>query len=149
LIPSLEPAVFIGRNLEPADAGQRTRIELARQETSETTLVGTMERPSVAIGHVILKVSDVARSAGFYKSLGLRSIVEREELAILLTDPDGHVLTCSRTIRKGGQSRGLAFPVVAGRVSSVRSARASRAWVRRRLTREVSGGQCDAGSRAR
>jgi len=39
--------------------------------------------PPIAIGHVTLNVSDVGRAADFYRALGLRPILEREELAIL------------------------------------------------------------------
>lgn len=40
-------------------------------------------RPSISIGHVMLKVSDVPRSADFYGSLGLRPVFQREDMAIL------------------------------------------------------------------
>ncbi len=50
------------------------------------------ERPSVAIGHVTLRVSDLARSAEFYKTLGMRAIVERESLAILELRGGTHLL---------------------------------------------------------
>lgn len=39
--------------------------------------------PPIAIGHVTLRVSDVGRAADFYRALGLRPILNREELAIL------------------------------------------------------------------
>jgi catechol 2,3-dioxygenase-like lactoylglutathione lyase family enzyme len=39
--------------------------------------------PPIAIGHVTLSVSDVGRAADFYRALGLRPILKREELAIL------------------------------------------------------------------
>lgn len=55
-------------------------------------MAGATDRPSVAIGHVVLRVSDVARSAGFYRRLGLRSIVERSELAILELRGGTHLL---------------------------------------------------------
>lgn len=42
-----------------------------------------MEKPSVAIGHVILKVADPRRGAAFYTALGMRSIWEADEMAIL------------------------------------------------------------------
>ena len=51
-----------------------------------------MERPSIAIGHVTLRVSDVSRSVEFYKVLGLRAIVEREGLAILELRGGTHLL---------------------------------------------------------
>jgi catechol 2,3-dioxygenase-like lactoylglutathione lyase family enzyme len=53
---------------------------MARDSATETM---RLERPSIAIGHVTLTVSDVVRSAGFYKALGIRAIVEREGIAIL------------------------------------------------------------------
>ena len=39
--------------------------------------------PPIAIGHVTLRVSDVGLAAPFYRALGLRPILEREDLAIL------------------------------------------------------------------
>jgi len=39
--------------------------------------------PPIAIGHVTLKVSDVGLAANFYRTLGLRPIFDREDLAIL------------------------------------------------------------------
>jgi catechol 2,3-dioxygenase-like lactoylglutathione lyase family enzyme len=39
--------------------------------------------PPIAIGHVTLHVSDVGLAADFYRALGLRPILKREELAIL------------------------------------------------------------------
>src|SRR5215213_9813820 len=39
--------------------------------------------PPVAIGHVTLSVSDVGPAVDFYRALGLRPILQREELAIL------------------------------------------------------------------
>jgi catechol 2,3-dioxygenase-like lactoylglutathione lyase family enzyme len=40
-------------------------------------------RPLVAIGHVTLRVADVARAAAFYTELGLRLVMESPSLAIL------------------------------------------------------------------
>jgi catechol 2,3-dioxygenase-like lactoylglutathione lyase family enzyme len=42
-----------------------------------------MDRPSVAIGHVILRVVDPRRGAAFYTALGMRSIWEADDMAIL------------------------------------------------------------------
>ena len=39
--------------------------------------------PPIAIGHVTLRVSEVGPAADFYRALGLRPILQREELAIL------------------------------------------------------------------
>ncbi len=50
------------------------------------------KRPSIAIGHVTLRVSDVARSTEFYKTLGIRAIVEREGIAILELRGGTHLL---------------------------------------------------------
>lgn len=48
--------------------------------------------PPLAIGHVTLRVSDVGRAADFYESLGLRPILNREELAILELRGGTHLL---------------------------------------------------------
>ena len=61
-----------------------------------------MERPSIAIGHVTLRVTDVSRSVEFYKALGLRAIVEQEGLAILELRGGTHLLLFKT---KGGPRR--------------------------------------------
>lgn len=50
------------------------------------------ERPLVSVGHVVLRVSDVTRAAEFYKSLGMRAVVEREQMAILELRGGTHLL---------------------------------------------------------
>jgi len=40
-------------------------------------------RPAIAIGHVSLRVGSVAQAESFYRSLGMRSIVTSEVMAIL------------------------------------------------------------------
>lgn len=52
----------------------------------------TLERPSVSVGHIALRVSDVARSTDFYESLGLRPVVARAEIAILELRGGTHLL---------------------------------------------------------
>jgi len=46
----------------------------------------------MAIGHVTLRVTDVVRAAEFYKTLGLRAIVEQEGIAILELRGGTHLL---------------------------------------------------------
>jgi catechol 2,3-dioxygenase-like lactoylglutathione lyase family enzyme len=56
------------------------------QNKERPRLKGTAEEqvpPPIAIGHVTLSVSDVGPAADFYRALGLRPILRREELAIL------------------------------------------------------------------
>ena len=50
------------------------------------------DRPKAAIGHVTLRVQDVKKSCAFYAQLGLRRVVEREELAILEFRGGTHLL---------------------------------------------------------
>ena len=50
------------------------------------------DRPKAAIGHVTLRVQDVQRSCAFYAQLGLRRVVEKEELAILELRGGTHLL---------------------------------------------------------
>jgi len=50
------------------------------------------DRPKAAIGHVTLRVQDVERSSAFYAQLGLRRVVEKEELAILELRGGTHLL---------------------------------------------------------
>ena len=40
-------------------------------------------RPSIAIGHVTLRVADVVRAAAFYADLGLRPVMQSPSMAIL------------------------------------------------------------------
>jgi catechol 2,3-dioxygenase-like lactoylglutathione lyase family enzyme len=49
-------------------------------------------RPEVAIGHVSLRVSDVARAAAFYQALGLRPVMESPGLAIFELRGGTHLL---------------------------------------------------------
>ncbi len=51
-----------------------------------------LKRPSISIGHVILRVSDVRRGAAFYGSLGMRTVVEQDHLAILELRGGTHLL---------------------------------------------------------
>jgi catechol 2,3-dioxygenase-like lactoylglutathione lyase family enzyme len=48
--------------------------------------------PPIAIGHVTLRVSDVGLAADFYRDLGLRPVLRREELAILELRGGTHLL---------------------------------------------------------
>lgn len=50
------------------------------------------QRPPIAIGHVVLRVRDIGRSVRFYRTLGLRMIMERKELAILELRGGTHLL---------------------------------------------------------
>lgn len=52
---------------------KRARLEERAEEQS----------PPIAIGHVTLRVTEIDRAEDFYRSLGLRPILKREELAIL------------------------------------------------------------------
>jgi len=56
-------------------------------------------RPPVAVGHVFLEVSDVARAARFFVGRGLRPIGEGEDFAVLELRGGTHLLL-SRTRRK-------------------------------------------------
>lgn len=50
------------------------------------------ERPPIAIGHVVLRVSGVPRAAAFYATLGLRPIWEGPALAILELSGGTHLM---------------------------------------------------------
>lgn len=52
----------------------------------------TDERPPIAIGHVSIRVSDVAAAATFFETLGLRPVVQRETMAILELRGGTHLL---------------------------------------------------------
>jgi catechol 2,3-dioxygenase-like lactoylglutathione lyase family enzyme len=72
----------------------------------------TQERPSVSVGHVVLKVTDVARAAQFYKSLGLRAVVAREGIAILELRGGTHLLLFKAKRRpRSGAVRSFDFMV--------------------------------------
>ena len=50
------------------------------------------ERPPVAIGHIIHPVNDVPPATAFLLKLGMRSIVERDEFAVLELRGGTHVV---------------------------------------------------------
>jgi hypothetical protein len=50
------------------------------------------ERPPVAVGHVRLPCSDVAAAARWLETVGLRSIVQMDELAVLELRGGTHVV---------------------------------------------------------
>ena len=50
------------------------------------------ERPPIAVGHVSLRVADVAASVEFFATLGLRTIMQREGMAILELRGGTHLL---------------------------------------------------------
>src|SRR5580765_7557334 len=49
-------------------------------------------RPRIGIGHVTLRVSDVAKAEAFYRGLGMRPIVLRDGMAILELRGGTHLL---------------------------------------------------------
>jgi catechol 2,3-dioxygenase-like lactoylglutathione lyase family enzyme len=68
--------------------------------------------PPVAIGHVTLRVSEVNLAVEFYETLGLRPILNREELAILELRGGTHlVLFRARSKPKAGPVRVFDFMV--------------------------------------
>ena len=56
-------------------------------------------RPPVAVGHVFLEVSDVARAAQFFAGRGLRPIGEGEDFAVMELRGGTHLLL-SRTRKR-------------------------------------------------
>ncbi|HEX8773108.1 MAG TPA: VOC family protein [Pyrinomonadaceae bacterium] len=68
--------------------------------------------PPIAIGHVTLRVSAVSLAADFYETLGLRPILNREELAILELRGGTHlVLFRAKDKPKAGPVRVFDFMV--------------------------------------
>ena len=53
---------------------------------------GLTDPPALAIGHVSLRVSDVKVAAGFYRTLGLRGVMETPGLAILELRGGSHLM---------------------------------------------------------
>jgi catechol 2,3-dioxygenase-like lactoylglutathione lyase family enzyme len=49
-------------------------------------------RPAVGIGHVTLRVRDIAKAESFYRVLGMRPIMARAEMAILEMRGGTHLL---------------------------------------------------------
>jgi catechol 2,3-dioxygenase-like lactoylglutathione lyase family enzyme len=49
-------------------------------------------RPPIAIGHVSLRVSEVAKAAEFYKTLGMREVMNRPGMAIFELRGGTHLL---------------------------------------------------------
>lgn len=69
-------------------------------------------RPLLSVGHVVLRVSDVTRAAEFYRSLGMRAVVERKEIAILELRGGTHLLLFKAKSRpRAGAVRSFDFMV--------------------------------------
>jgi catechol 2,3-dioxygenase-like lactoylglutathione lyase family enzyme len=78
----------------------------------------TDPRPSLAVAHVTLTVSDVARSHDFYRDLGLREVWRGPEMAILELRGGTHLL-----LFKGAPSPGDApFDLMVDDVEAFRAA---------------------------
>ena len=69
-------------------------------------------RPPIAIGHVTLRVADVARATAFYTELGLRSVLENPSMAILELRGGTHLMLFkAERAPKGGELRSFDFMV--------------------------------------
>src|SRR5689334_14606684 len=55
----------------------------ARRHEGRATLHPMSERPPVWIGHAVLRVADVGRSADYWTGLGLREVERNEHVAVL------------------------------------------------------------------
>jgi catechol 2,3-dioxygenase-like lactoylglutathione lyase family enzyme len=86
---------------------------MPNKKRSQLTDIAKEQRPPpIAIGHVTLRVSDVGLAARFYRALGLRPILKREELAILELRGGTHlVLFRARGRPKAGPVRVFDFMV--------------------------------------
>lgn len=80
-----------------AESPRGLQLGIRKKTTPETG-----GRPSVAVGHITLRVTDVARTAEFYSSLGLRPVVDRGDFAILELRGGTHLLLFAA---KGGPKR--------------------------------------------
>ena len=89
------------------------------------TAMGEGDRPKAAIGHVTLRVQDVKGSCAFYVQLGLRLVVEKEELAILELRGGTHLLLFRA---KGKPKRGplRSFDIMVDDAGGYRAALAAR-----------------------
>jgi len=69
-------------------------------------------RPPIAIGHVTLRVADVARATAFYTELGLRSVMENPSMAILELRGGTHLMLFkAKRVPKGRGVRSFDFMV--------------------------------------
>jgi len=69
-------------------------------------------RPLLSVGHVVLRVSEVTQAAAFYRSLGMRAVVERKEIAILELRGGTHLLLFkARSKPRAGAIRAFDFMV--------------------------------------
>src|SRR5882672_6263687 len=70
------------------------------------------ERPTIAIGHVTLRVVDVARAATFYVALGLRPVWQGPSMAILELRGGTHLMLFkAKRAPKAGAVRSFDFMV--------------------------------------
>src|SRR5262245_6997590 len=71
-----------------------------------------MERPPIAIGHVMLRVVDVARAAAFYTELGMRPVMQSPSMAILELRGGTHLMLFKAVrARRAGTVRSFDFMV--------------------------------------
>ena len=78
------------------------------------------DRPPIAIGHVTLRVADVARACAFYAALGLRSVWEQPSMAILELRGGTHLMLFkAKRAPRAGTVRSFDFMV--GEVESLRA----------------------------
>jgi catechol 2,3-dioxygenase-like lactoylglutathione lyase family enzyme len=68
-------------------------------------------RPPIAIGHVVLRVVDVARSASFYAELGLRPVWQQPSMAILELSGGTHLMLFQAKRPRPGAVRSFDFMV--------------------------------------
>jgi catechol 2,3-dioxygenase-like lactoylglutathione lyase family enzyme len=69
-------------------------------------------RPAVGIGHVTLRVREIAKAESFYRALGMRPIMARAEMAILEMRGGAHLLLFrAKAIPKRGPVRTFDFMV--------------------------------------
>jgi catechol 2,3-dioxygenase-like lactoylglutathione lyase family enzyme len=74
--------------------------------------------PPLAVGHVVLRVADVALAAAFYQRLGLRPVWLRDDLSILELRGGTHLLLFRRTTKQRA-GRAAPFDLMAGDLDAV------------------------------
>jgi catechol 2,3-dioxygenase-like lactoylglutathione lyase family enzyme len=77
-------------------------------------------RPPLAIGHVTLRVHDVATAADFYAGLGLRPVLQTPKMAILELRGGTHLMLFQRQGQR--RERSISFDLMADDLAAFRRA---------------------------
>ncbi|MGQ0663582.1 MAG: VOC family protein [Pseudomonadota bacterium] len=95
---------------------------------------GVDERPALAVGHVMLKVNDIAPAAEFFEALGLRPIFRSRAFAVLELRGGTH-LVLTRAKKPVALGRPAPFDLMVDDVDAARRAYQAKGFKTSRISR--------------